>query len=115
MGYKISDLGTHSMRKGAATYISSGTTAAPSSISINLRGGWKMGINDVYMLYEKAGDAYVGRILLGLPVLSGEFVSLPAPLYFECIRTVGESDEDFWQRKEALDENVTMMKNNLFS
>ena len=113
MGYKISDLGTHSMRKGAATYVSSGTTAAPNSISINLRGGWKMGINDVYMLYEKAGDAYVGRILSGLPVLSGEFASLPP--YFECIRTVGESDEDFRQRKEVLDENVTTMKNNLFS
>jgi hypothetical protein len=82
MGYDISEIGVHSsIRKGATTYISSGTTAAPSSMSVNLRGGWSMGsaVRDVYMLYEKAGDQYIGRLTAGLPVLSEQFaVSNPA-------------------------------------
>ena len=69
------DIGTHSiLRKGATTYASSGSTAIPSSVAINNRGGWTLGtVQDVYMLYEKAGDHYVGRILAGLPVLSARF------------------------------------------
>jgi hypothetical protein len=43
------DIGSHSARKGASTYVSSGSTAAPSSQAINLRGGWAMGgVHDTY-------------------------------------------------------------------
>ena len=46
------------------SYASSGTTAAPSSVSVNHRGGWTLGgVRAVYMLYEHDGDQYVGRIL----------------------------------------------------
>jgi hypothetical protein len=59
-GYNVEDIGTHSIRKGATTYASSGSTVSPSSVAINNYGGWTLGtVKDVYMLYEKAGDHYV--------------------------------------------------------
>jgi hypothetical protein len=43
------DLETLSIRKGAATYASSGSIMAPSAAAINLRAGWKLGgIQDTY-------------------------------------------------------------------
>ena len=78
MGYDIKDIGTHSIRKGAATYCASGTTAAPGSIAISICGAWKMGtVHDTYFLYERAGDQYVGRVLAGLPRLSPDFAQTP--------------------------------------
>ena len=72
------DIGSHSARKGASTYVSSGSTAAPSSQAINLRGGWAMGgVHDTYFRYEAAGDQYVGRTVCGLPVESSDFALLP--------------------------------------
>lgn len=35
LGYVPNDIGVHSIRKGAGTYASSGTTAAPSSVAVN--------------------------------------------------------------------------------
>ena len=68
------DLGTHSMRKGAATYCSSGSTAGPSSSAIHLRAGWALGgVQDTYIRYEAAGDMYVGRVVSGLPIDKPEF------------------------------------------
>ena len=78
MGYHISDLGTHSIRKGATTYLTSGTTDGPNSIAACNRGGWNMGrVLNIYCLYERAGDQYCGRILSGLPTLSPQFAVLP--------------------------------------
>jgi hypothetical protein len=66
------------MRKGAATYCSSGTTACPSSTAIHLRAGWTLGgVQDTYMRYESAGDMHVGRTVCGLPCDSHEFAILP--------------------------------------
>ena len=74
LGYEPIDIGVHSTWKGAATYASSGITAAPSSVSVNNRGGWTLeGVRDVYMLYERADDQYVVRILSGMNVLSAKF------------------------------------------
>jgi hypothetical protein len=71
-------LGTHSMRKGAATYCSSGSTACPPSTAIHLRAGWALGgVQDRYMRYESAGDMYVGRTVSGLPIEEAEFAALP--------------------------------------
>ena len=39
-GYEVEDIGTHSIRKGATTYASSGSTTSPSSVAINNCGGW---------------------------------------------------------------------------
>jgi hypothetical protein len=74
MGYNILEIGVHSIRKGVTTEISSGTTAAPSSMSVNLQGGRSMGsVQDVYMLYKKVGGQYISRLMAGLQMLSEKF------------------------------------------
>ncbi|ETM99764.1 hypothetical protein PPTG_18514 [Phytophthora nicotianae INRA-310] len=40
---KPDEIGTHSLRKGAATFASSGSTACPTSTAVNLRAGWSLG------------------------------------------------------------------------
>ena len=77
-GISRDDIGSHSIRKGAATYCSSGPTAYPSSTSIHLRAGWALGGVQVrYLRYEKAGDMHVGRTVSGLPTDQAEFAMLP--------------------------------------
>ena len=68
--------GTHSIRKGSATYASSGTTSYPTHASIRNQGGWSLGIQSRYLLHEKAEDCYIGRILSGLNVNDGNFTTL---------------------------------------
>jgi hypothetical protein len=82
LGIKTSDIGSHSIRKGSATYCSSGSTACPSSASIHLRAGWALGgVQDRYLRYEHAGDMHVGRTVSGLPTDKAEFAVLPP--YFD--------------------------------
>jgi len=82
-GLEPKDLGTHSTRKGAITYVSNGTTSSPSASSIHIRAGWTMeGMFSVYAQYEKAGDQFTGRVLSGLP-LTHEFAMLPAAFSHE--------------------------------
>lgn len=77
-GVNIHDIGSHSIRKGAATFCSSGSTACPSSAAIHLRAGWALGgVQDTYLRYESAADMYVGRVVCGLPVNSPNFSILP--------------------------------------
>jgi hypothetical protein len=60
-GFKIEDVGVHSYRKGAHTYMNSGSTAGPSAAATCIQGGHTMGsVRDIYVLQEKAGDAYCG-------------------------------------------------------
>jgi hypothetical protein len=75
---EIMDVGTHSIRKGSATYVSSGSTSCPPSAAVNLRAGWAMrGVQDTYVRYEGAGDMFVGRTAAGLPPGDVEFAILP--------------------------------------
>lgn len=77
-GMKANDLGTHSTRKGAATYCSSGSTACPSITAVHLRAGWALGgVQDTYLRYQEAGDQHVGRTVTGLPPERPEFATLP--------------------------------------
>ena len=105
MGYRISDLGTHSIRKGAITYLTSGTTDGPSSIAACNRGGWSMGrMLNIYCLYERAGDHLCGRILSGLPTLSPDFTVLPPD--FVVLKAAGETDEALANRKAGIERAV---------
>ncbi|RHX99652.1 hypothetical protein DYB36_013962 [Aphanomyces astaci] len=71
-------VGTHSIRKGAATFVCSGSTSGPSVISVCLRCGWSLGnVVERYMHYEKAGDQFVGRVVAGLPLNSAGYAQLP--------------------------------------
>ena len=77
-GLHASDIGTHSIRKGAATFASQGTTACPSLASISNRAGWTMGqVRDIYLRYEAAGDQYCGRVVSGLSIMSPQFALTP--------------------------------------
>ncbi|KAG7365708.1 hypothetical protein IV203_028378 [Nitzschia inconspicua] len=77
-GMTTDDIGTHSCRKGATTYVSSGSTAAPPSTAVHLRAGWALGgVQDRYLRYEAAGDQYCGRTVTGLPMTQPEFAILP--------------------------------------
>ena len=78
LGYSITDLGTHSIRKGASTYATSGSADGPTATSVYIRCGWSMGdVVDRYLQYEKAGDMFVGRLVSGLPHSSAKFALLP--------------------------------------
>lgn len=71
-------LGTHSIRKGVATFACSGSTGGPSIVSVCLRCGWSLGgVQDRYFRYESAGDQYLGRVVAGLPLNDYNFGVLP--------------------------------------
>jgi len=77
-GLETADFGTHSARKGAATYVSSCSTSGPSAAAICLRAGWTLpGVQDKYVRFEAAGDMVVGRFVSGLPFDSPGFATLP--------------------------------------
>ena len=62
MGFDTSDLGTHRLRKGVETMLSSGCTVFPTITSICIRCEWSMiGSKVRYLKYEASGDQYVGR------------------------------------------------------
>ena len=92
-GIDPDEIGTHSLRKGAATYCSSGSTACPPSSAVHLRAGWSMGgVQNTYIRYESAGDMYVGRTVSGLPISSADFAILP-PNFTNASPLIGESIE----------------------
>lgn len=79
-----SEVGAHSLRKGAATYATSGTTVGPSTMAVKLRGGWSMeSVDKSYFRFENAADQYVGRILAGVPIAKAEFGDLPPHFHDE--------------------------------
>ena len=84
MGYtSISDLGTHSIWKGATRWLS-GQPGGPSAMSTCIQGGWSLGgVKDVYMTYEAEGDHFCGRMLLLLPLLQAGFAASPPTFKME--------------------------------
>jgi hypothetical protein len=80
-GIDIEDVGVHSLRKGATSYVSSGATGAPPQVAKKIRAGWSMGvIQDTYLRYEAARDQYAGRVVCGLPLTSPKFAILPCQI-----------------------------------
>jgi hypothetical protein len=77
-GFIASDFGAHSLRKGAATFVTSGSTGGPSIVAVCQRAGWHMGnVLDRYLKFDGSGDAFVGRVLAGLPLNLVSFADLP--------------------------------------
>ena len=73
-GDDVSDLGSHSIRKGGATYCCAAANPAPPIVSVCLRAGWSLGrVKERYLKYENTGDELVGRTLTGINPSSGEF------------------------------------------
>jgi hypothetical protein len=76
-GIEISMIGTHSFRKGVASYLS-GTPGGPTSISIYLRAGWSLGpVLSRYIMEGEGSDQQCGRAAAGLPVTEVAFANLP--------------------------------------
>ena len=77
-GVDISMIGTHSFRKGVATFLS-GTPGGPTAIAIYLRAGWSLGpVQSRYILEGEGGDQMCGRAATGLPITDVTFANLPA-------------------------------------
>jgi hypothetical protein len=66
LGLNPDYFGSHSIHKGAAMHIASGTTSCPPIANIHIRAGWHMpGVLNCYLKFEAAGDFYVGRCVSG--------------------------------------------------
>ena len=59
-------IGTHSFRKGIATFLS-GSPGSPTAIAIYLRARWSLGpVQSRYILEGEGGDQVCGRAATGL-------------------------------------------------
>lgn len=77
LGGDKKQLGTHSVRKGAASYCA-GMINGPSTVQVFLRAGWSLGnVQDRYLFAGAGGDQLTGRVLSGLPFNHSSFASLP--------------------------------------
>jgi hypothetical protein len=77
LGGDKKQLGTHSVRKGAASYCA-GMINGPSTVQVFLRAGWSLGnVQDRYLFAGAGGDQLTGRVLSGLPFNNSSFASLP--------------------------------------
>jgi hypothetical protein len=88
LGAEKSQLGTHSVRKGAASYCS-GMMNGPSTVQVFLRAGWSLGnVQDRYLFAGAGGDQLTGRVLSGLPFNQSSFACLPPHFSEEGIRLI---------------------------
>ena len=68
----------HSWRKGSTSAAASGSTCAPSIVTICLRTGWKISqVLSKYLFMENAGDHFCGRVAAGLDPHTRGFTVLP--------------------------------------
>ena len=78
LGVNPKMIGTHSIRKGAVTYMLS-LPGGPSISSVCIHAGWTMGtVKDVYMWYLSLGDQFVGCVWQCCPYC-GWSLCLPSP------------------------------------
>jgi hypothetical protein len=88
LGAEKKQLGTHSVRKGAASYCS-GMMNGPSMVQVFLRAGWSLGnVQDRYLFAGAGGDQLTGRVLSGLPFNQSSFAALPPHFTEEGIRLI---------------------------
>ena len=88
LGAEKKQLGTHSVRKGAASYCS-GMINGPSTVQVFLRAGWSLGnVQDRYLFAGAGGDQLTGRVLPGLPFNQCSFASLPPHFTEEGMRAI---------------------------
>lgn len=77
LGCATNQIGTHSVRKGAATYCTS-LVSGPATVQVFLRAGWTLGpVQDRYLFGGGGGDQLTGRVLAGLSINDRLFSTLP--------------------------------------
>jgi hypothetical protein len=80
LGCRADQIGTHSIRKGSASYCA-GLVNGPSIVQVFLRAGWSLGqVQDRYLFAAAGGDQLTGRVLALLPFNQKEFALLPPHL-----------------------------------
>jgi hypothetical protein len=88
LGAEKKQLGTHSVRKGAASYCT-GMINGPSTLQVFLRAGWSLGnVQDRYLFAGAGGDQLTGRMLSGLPFNQCSFALLPPHFTGEGMRLI---------------------------
>jgi hypothetical protein len=61
-----------------AVCLSSGSTTGPTSGAIHHQEEWLQGkVNDIYILFERAGDHFIGLIIAGLNIHQHPFAVIP--------------------------------------
>ena len=66
LGLEIAAIGSHSLRKGAASELSS-CPGAPPTVAVWLRAGWSLGnVAQRYIFQQPGGDQFVGRCASGI-------------------------------------------------
>jgi hypothetical protein len=76
-GIDTSMIGSHSFRKGIASFLS-GTPGGSTAISIYLRAGWSLGpVQSRYVLEGEGGDQVCGRAATGLTLTDVSVANLP--------------------------------------
>ncbi len=77
MGLLLEDLGTHSFRKGLASFLAS-QPSGPSPINIWHRAGWSLGpVQSRYIFQGPGGDQFIGRAATLLDLNDVSFGILP--------------------------------------
>ena len=80
------EIGSHSIRKGAAMYCCADIHPGLPIVSVCLRAGWTIGrVKERSLKYENTGDEFVGLILTVIPLTNCKF-GIP-PVYFSCSQT----------------------------
>ena len=92
LGVCPGDLGSHLARKGACSFAAVGSTVCPPMFSICLQVMWSMGsVKEWYLQFEKAGDQFLGHVVLDLDVNGLSFAVLPP--YFELSSDNNDKEE----------------------
>ena len=85
VGMHGDDAGTHSIRKGVSTFVST-CPGGPPITSVFLRAGWSLGnVAQRYLHEGQGGDQFVGRLACGLPISKVEFAVLPPHFPPSCV------------------------------
>ena len=78
LGLEASEIGAHSIRRGAGQYLSGGSPTFPSYAAVCSRMGWPMSVQERQLWRAcSAADGYCGRVLCGLPYNTAEFAAYP--------------------------------------
>jgi hypothetical protein len=93
LGCHVSEIGTHSLRKGSSTY-ALGQVCGPTPVSVFLRMGQTLGqLKDRYIHHSEGADQLCGRMVAGLPFDNEKFTVLPPHFSIELL---SEMTEDYW-------------------
>jgi hypothetical protein len=80
--------GTHSVRKGSASYCAS-LKDGPHTVNVFQRAGWSIGnTQDRYLFHGEGSDQFVGRVVSGLPITDVKFACLPPRFHSSVVESV---------------------------